>query len=292
MNRLAATTMLFIFILFSVFPATAADSPDDFGMAVRVEKISGNAKPASEDTSITLGYEKCGVKSIFEFHNPGTDPVRLEAGFPLSYEDELEGINVTIDGEPAPLYRSKGARMKNNRSIDIYWSFWKMDIGPGKTRKVEAVYAVQPWGETELVHCPYRSHRTAVWQEFTDNKWTFTPEVNAVLEAIVAPTTGYALRGSSWGASVRSMTVSVAHESMKGMSIRSYRPEKGAKLTRDGLTWTFRNSRPADVLFVEYNPSMPLDKEIVVAEKAVKLNPNSKSLKAYRDYLLKLSAKF
>ncbi len=281
--------------------ADARPNPLDHGMNPQLRH--GEVRMLEETVLITLGRERCRIQCLFVLVNTSDTVQQLEVGFPSNYPHDILDAVLRVDDRPTPLRTAVDKKVnRRTHGEDVFervhmthWLLWNMRFEPHQTRIVEITYEVAPRDNADIWSTPYTQHRFDIAREFEAGGPNVTPdvtpEVAAVLAAIRSLSTGYTLRtGAGWKDTIASAVLQVEHPELGAQALRWAEPETGLRFTARGLEWRLTNLEPDFDLFVEFNPSLPLDAEQELAARAVQRHPDSAALRAYADYLAGLAA--
>ncbi|HPD97434.1 MAG TPA: hypothetical protein PLP89_03825 [Synergistales bacterium] len=270
-------------------------APDPLNSGLAPSARTHRVWMADEEVNIHLGEETVSVEAIFRFANLSEKKTTLEVGFPTDYRDDVEGLEVFVNGNVVA-FREEKEKLFYPESIDedgitVNWALWDMTF-PGKTEtELRVTYRVKPRKNHDYLITPYR--------DFIEKIVTGMPQepsadsaVGRLLAGMETFSTGYILvTGSGWYGSIGEAVINVFHEAKGPGVIRWFHPEEDYRFLPDRLQWKFYYLDPTFNIELEFNPSFTLDEEISLVSEALASDGKNQGLKDLMNFLQELRGK-
>jgi hypothetical protein len=270
-------------------------APDPLNSGLAPSARTHRVWMADEEVNIHLGEETVSVEAIFRFANLSEKKTTLEVGFPTDYRDDVEGLEVFVNGNVVA-FREEKEKLYYPESIDedgitVNWALWDMTF-PGKAEtELRVSYRVRPRKNHDFIITPYR--------DFIDKIVTDMPRepsagsaAGRLLAGMETFSSGYILvTGSGWYGSIGEAVINVFYEAKGPGVIRWFHPEEDYRFLPDRLQWKFYSLDPTFNIELEFNPSFTLDEEISLVSEALASDGKNQGLKDLMNFLQELRGK-
>jgi hypothetical protein len=293
MTRFLATGLI---IALSVACAAFGDAaPDPLNSGLTPSARTHRVWMAFEEVNMHLGEETVSVDATFRFSNLSEGKTTLEVGFPTDYNDDVEDLEVFVNGKTVT-YREEKEKLYypdlvGGDGITVNWALWDMAF-PGKAEtELRVSYKVKPRKNYDFFITPYRD-----FIEKIESGMLQEPPAGSTVDRLLAGmetfSTGYILvTGSGWYGSIGEAVINVYYQPKGPGVIRWFNPEEEYKFLPDRLQWKFYSLDPTFNIQLEFNPSFTVDEEIALVTEALRSDSNNQGLKDFLDYLRGLREK-
>lgn len=293
MTRFLATGLL---LALSVACAAFGDAaPDPLNSGLAPSARTHRVWMAFEEVNIHLGEETVSVDATFRFANLSEGKTSLEVGFPTDYSDEVDGLEVSVNGNIVP-YREEKEKLYYPETVDgdgitVNWALWDMTF-PGKAEtELKVSYKVRPRKNHDFLITPYRDFIEKI-EDGMPQEPPAGSAVGKLLAGMETFSTGYILvTGSGWYGSIGEAVINVFYQPKGPGVIRWFYPEENYEFLSDRLQWKFYSLDPDFNIQLEFNPSFTVDEEIALVTEALGSDSDNQGLKDLLDFLSGLREK-
>ncbi|HDQ92899.1 MAG TPA: hypothetical protein ENN89_02135 [Synergistetes bacterium] len=293
MVRLLATGVLVSLAAAGIAFGDAAPDPLNSGLAPSAR--THHIWMADEEVNIHLGEETVSVDATFRFANLSEKKTTLEVGFPTDYRDDVEDLEVFVNGKNVT-YRETKEKLYYPETIDedgitVNWALWDMTF-PGKSEtKLNVSYKVRPRKNHDFIITPYRNFIEKIETDMPQEP-PADSTVGRLLAGMETFSTGYILvTGSGWYGSIGEAIINVFYEAKGPGVIRWFHPEEDYEFLPDRLQWKFYSLDPTFNIQLEFNPSFTVDEEISLVTEALGSDSKNQGLKDLLLFLRDLKEK-
>ena len=293
MIRFMATGLLLALSVACAAFGDAAPDPLNSGLtpSARIHRVW----MAFEEVNIHLGEKTVSVDATFRFANLSEGKTTLEVGFPTDYSDEVEGLEVFVNGNIVT-YREENEKLYYPESVDgdgitVNWALWDMTF-PGKAEtELKVSYKVRPRKNHDFLITPYRDFIEKIEDGMPQEPPAGSP-VDRLLAGMETFSTGYILvTGSGWYGSIGEAVINVFYQPKGPGVIRWFYPEGNYEFLSDRLQWKFYSLVPDFNIQLEFNPSFTVDEEIALVTEALRSDSDNQGLKDLLEFFRGLREK-